>query len=95
MCARFDAPAQVVVHGPMFSTATTKVRTALVFAKISHKHETHMVVKGKENQGMKPGTPYQKCPVMDASGRQVRRTAWILVALAVESASSSVRSPAR
>lgn len=61
----------VVVHGPMFSTGTTKVRTALVFAKISHKHETHMVVKGKENQGMKPGTPYQKCPVMDASGRQV------------------------
>ena len=58
----------------MFSTATTKVRTCLVFAKIAYTHETHMK---DPNQGMKVGTPYQKCPVIDVAGRQVNDSAII------------------
>jgi hypothetical protein len=65
----------VVVHGPAFSHATTKLRTFLVFAGVPHRHEQHLKAKP---QGIKPGSSYQKVPVIDVAGRQVNDS-WIIL----------------
>jgi hypothetical protein len=65
----------VVVHGPAFSHATTKLRTYLVFAGVPYKHEQHLKAKP---QGIKPGSSYQKVPVIDVAGRQVNDS-WIIL----------------
>jgi hypothetical protein len=65
----------VVVHGPAFSVVTTKLRCYLTYAKIPFVHEQHL----KDTpQGMKPGSDYQKVPVIDVKGRQVNDSAIIL-----------------
>jgi hypothetical protein len=65
----------VVVHGPRFSWGTTKVRCWLIYGGVSFTHETHM---NDKPQGMKPNTPYQKIPVLDVDGRQVR---WVYMCI--------------
>jgi hypothetical protein len=65
----------VVVHGPAFSHATTKLRTFLTFAKINYSHEQHLKAKP---QGIKPGSSYTKVPVIDVAGRQVNDS-WIIL----------------
>lgn len=65
----------IIVHGPAFSQATTKLRTYLAFANLPYKHEQHLKAKP---QGMKPGSSYQKVPVIDVAGRQVNDS-WIIL----------------
>lgn len=65
----------MVVHGPAFSHATTKLRTILVYAKVPFRHEQHLKAKP---QGIKPGTDYRKVPVIDVAGRQVNDSGIIL-----------------
>jgi len=65
----------VVIHGPAFSQATTKLRTYFVFAGLPFKHEQHLKSKP---QGMKPESSYQKVPVIDVAGRQVNDS-WIIL----------------
>jgi|GEM_PF-2975333 hypothetical protein len=65
----------VVVHGPAFSHATTKLRTHLVFAGVPYTHEQHLKAKP---QGIKPNSSYQKVPVIDVTGRQVNDS-WIIL----------------
>ncbi|MFT7107475.1 MAG: hypothetical protein ACJAVT_001998 [Yoonia sp.] len=65
----------VVVHGPAFSHATTKLRTYLVFAGVPYTHEQHLKAKP---QGIKPNSSYQKVPVIDVTGRQVNDS-WIIL----------------
>jgi glutathione S-transferase len=54
------------------SPVTTKLRCYLTYAKIAFVHEQHLP------GGMKPGTDYQKVPVIDVKGRQVNDSAIIL-----------------
>jgi hypothetical protein len=54
---------------------TTKLRCYLKYAKIPFEHLQHLNAKP---QGMKPGSDYQKDPVMDVKGRQVNNSAIIL-----------------
>jgi hypothetical protein len=65
----------VVVHGPAFSHATTKLRTFLVYGKIPFRHEQHLKAKP---QGIKPDTVYRKIPVIDVAGRQVNDS-WVIL----------------
>lgn len=65
----------IVVHGPAFSQATTKLRTYFAFAGLPYRHEQHLKAKP---QGMKPGSSYQKVPVIDVAGRQVNDS-WIIL----------------
>lgn len=65
----------VIVHGPAFSHATTKLRTFLVFAGVPFRHEQHLKAKP---QGIKPDSSYRKVPVIDVAGRQVNDS-WIIL----------------
>jgi hypothetical protein len=65
----------VVVHGPAFSHATTKLRTFLTYAQVPFRHEQHLKAKP---QGIKPGSTYRKVPVIDVAGRQVNDSGIIL-----------------
>jgi len=65
----------IVVHGPAFSHATTKLRTFLTFAKVPYRHEQHLKAKP---QGIKPGSAYTKVPVIDVAGRQINDS-WIIL----------------
>ena len=65
----------LVVHGPAFSHATNKLRCFLIFAGVPFTHLQHLKAKP---QGIKPGTPYRKVPVIDVAGRQVNDSAIIL-----------------
>ncbi len=65
----------MVVHGPAFSHATTKLRTYLVFASVPYTHEQHLKAKP---QGIKPNSSYQKVPVIDVTGRQANDS-WIIL----------------
>lgn len=65
----------IVVHGPAFSQATMKLRTYFLFAELPYRHEQHLKAKP---QGMKPGSSYQKVPVVDVAGRQVNDS-WIIL----------------
>jgi hypothetical protein len=58
----------VVVHGPAFSDATTKLRSILVYAKMPFRHEQQLKAKP---QGIKPGTDYRKVPIFNWVGSQV------------------------
>ncbi|WP_320823680.1 hypothetical protein [Reinekea sp.] len=70
-----EALTNVVVHGPAFSHATTKLRTFLLYGKIPFTHEQHLKDKP---QGIKPNTDYRKIPVIDVAGRQVNDS-WIIL----------------
>lgn len=65
----------VVVHGPAFSHATTKLRCILTFGGVPFAHMQHLKAKP---QGIKPGTAYRKVPVIDVAGRQVNDS-WIIL----------------
>ena len=65
----------VVVHGPVISPPTTKLRCYLTFAGIPHEHKQHML---SWPMGFKPGTDYKKVPIIDVAGRQVNDSAIIL-----------------
>ena len=65
----------VIVHGPAFSHATTKLRTFLVYAGVPFRHEQHLKAKP---QGIKPNSSYRKVPVIDVAGRQVNDS-WIIL----------------
>jgi glutathione S-transferase len=74
-----DDLTDITVHGPYFSTGTTKLRCYLIYANLEHIHLQHMKDKP---QGMKPDTDYKKVPVIDVAGRQVNDTGIILKFLA-------------
>lgn len=65
----------IVVHGPAFSHATTKLRTFLVFAGLPYTHMQHLKAKP---QGIRPDTDYHKVPIIDVAGRQVNDS-WIIL----------------
>lgn len=65
----------MIVHGPVFSQATTKLRTYFVFVGVPYTHEQHLKAKP---QGMKPGSSNQKVPVIDVARRQVNDS-WIIL----------------
>ncbi|WP_370239535.1 hypothetical protein [Neptunomonas phycophila] len=65
----------IVVHGPAFSHATTKLRAFLVYADLPFTHMQHLKAKP---QGIRPGTDYRKVPNIDVAGRQVNDSGIIL-----------------
>jgi glutathione S-transferase len=58
---------EVVVHGPMFSWGTTKLRLLMLLNGVAYTHNEWL---NATPQGIKPG-PYNKVPVVDVAGRQV------------------------
>ncbi|MGF1741360.1 hypothetical protein L4C34_09830 [Vibrio profundum] len=65
----------IVVHGPAFSHATTKLRSILVYADLPYTHMQHLKAKP---QGIRPNTDYRKVPNIDVAGRQVNDSGVIL-----------------